>query len=115
MLFRSVRTAVERAVAVLTARYGADPAGWRMRHPRSPVESLTGVIGPSLTMPFQDRGSWIHLVAFDAVRRVSGPPAAPRPPAGPPLPATGTAPLLPVLATVLLGAAYVVRRRTSQT
>jgi hypothetical protein len=83
-----------------------------MRHPRSPVESLTGVIGPSLTMPFQDRGSWIHLVAFDRVRRAG---TAPAPPVAVPLPATGSGPLLPALAAGLAGAALVVRRRVRQT
>jgi penicillin G amidase len=106
-----VRTAVERAVGVLVEQYGADPAGWRMRHPRSPVESLTGVIGPSLTMPFQDRGSWIHLVAFDPVGA-----APPRPaPVPRPLPATGPGGLLPGAAAALLAGALVLRRRARQT
>lgn len=106
-----VRTALDRAVAVLTERYGADPAGWRMRHPRSPVRSLTGVIGPSLTMPFQDRGSWIHLVAFDRVEAAPSVPVAPAQPVAPrPLPATGPGPVGPAVAAGLLAAAFAVRR-----
>jgi penicillin amidase len=30
-------------------------------HARSNIRSLTGVIGPSTTMPYFDRGSWIHV------------------------------------------------------
>lgn len=105
-----VRTALARAVAVLTERYGADPAGWRMRHPRSPVESLTGVVGPSLTMPYQDRGTWIHRVAFEPAAGIVGAPQRPGP-AGPRLPATGPAALPGALALLLLGAAVALDRR----
>ena len=63
-----VLAALDRTIATLTQRYGADVRSWRAVHPRSTVDSLTGVIGPSRTMPFEDRGSWVHVVAFDAPR-----------------------------------------------
>ncbi|HVT36899.1 MAG TPA: hypothetical protein VHE37_15010, partial [Nevskiaceae bacterium] len=43
-------------------------------HPRSQICSLTGVIGPGsstltgtscVTMPYQDRGSWVHRVGYE--------------------------------------------------
>lgn len=43
-------------------------------HPRSEICSLTGVIGPGsdtlpgtscVTMPYQDRGSWVHRIAYE--------------------------------------------------
>ncbi len=38
---------------------------WRRVHPRSDVCSLTGgVIGPCVTMPYVDRGSWTHHAGF---------------------------------------------------
>ncbi|MEO6204897.1 MAG: penicillin acylase family protein, partial [Mycobacteriales bacterium] len=105
-----VRAAVDAAVAQLVARYGADPAKWRARHPRSPVASLTGVIGPSTTMPFEDRGSWIHLVSFPKAAAVGRPSVTPvaAPPA---LAATGGSVLVPLGALCLLGAGLLVRRR----
>jgi len=74
--------ALDRSIAVLTAEYGADPAGWRDQHPRRAIGSLTGVIGPSLTMPYQDRGSWVHVVSF-AAPPVTASPRAARPPRRP--------------------------------
>jgi len=58
--------ALEAAVVALVATYGTDDvASWRRPHPTSSVCSLTGgAIGPCLTMPFEDRGSYIHHVAF---------------------------------------------------
>lgn len=86
---RSVRSvalrALDRTIASLTKDYGANPAAWRDRHPRSTINSLTGVIGPSRTMPYQDRGSWVQVVAFDAVAR----PVARPGPTSERLPATG--------------------------
>jgi acyl-homoserine lactone acylase PvdQ len=75
-------TALDASLAALTAEYGADPATWRAQHPRRSIESLTGVIGPSLTMPYQDRGSWVHVVSFAAPAA-----AAPLPPGAAPRPA----------------------------
>jgi penicillin amidase len=110
---RSTRTvvlaALERSIASLTRDYGADPAAWRDLHPRSTITSLTKVIGPSRTMPYEDRGSWVHVVAFDA-RRPS-PTRPPTWPAAPQLPATGTSALPALAALVLLGCAVAVRRR----
>jgi penicillin amidase len=87
-------SAVADAAAQLVADHGEDPAGWRDQHPRRDVESLSGVIGPSLTMPYQDRGTWVHVVAFDgpaAAAAAPSPASAPgRAVAAARLPATGT-------------------------
>jgi penicillin amidase len=99
--------ALDRSIAALTKTYGADPAGWRDPHPRSTIDSLTGVIGPSRTMPYQDRGSWVQVIAFDARKPAVAPPP-PAKPAGGGLPATGGTPALAAL--VLLAAALGVRR-----
>jgi penicillin amidase len=102
--------ALDRSVAALSEEYGADPATWRMQHERRPVRSLTGVIGPSLTMPYMDRGSWVHVVAFDAPPAQARPaPARPRP-ADTTLPATGGS-LLPAFVGLLLIALVGLRRR----
>jgi penicillin G amidase len=136
---RSARTAVlaalDRSIASLTADHGSDPTSWRDRHPRSTIDSLTGVIGPSRTMPFEDRGSWVQVVSFNGTRTGSGsggsgPPATPgagspggsggsgggsRPVAdgrpGPSLAATGPSRLLAALGAVALLAGLAVRRR----
>jgi hypothetical protein len=101
-----VLAALDRSIAALTTAYGPNPAAWRDPHPRSTIKSLTGVIGPSRTMPYQDRGSWVQVVAFDAVTpRAVAPVAAP---AGQ-LPATGPGPL-PALAALLLLTLAVLRR-----
>ncbi len=96
-----VTAALQKAVATVSARYGADPSGWRVRHPRSPVESLTGVIGPSLSMPFEDRGSWEHLVAYTRARPSGSVPAV-RPEGV--LAATGPASWPGIAGLLLLGA-----------
>jgi acyl-homoserine lactone acylase PvdQ len=88
--------ALDRSIAALTAQYGADPASWRMPHERRPIRSLTGVIGPSLTMPYMDRGSWVHTVAF--TKPAASRPTRPAPSARPTdaaLPATGPSALRP--------------------
>ena len=61
-----LRAALQQALSDLASEYKTtDMAGWRRPHPTSSVCSLTGgVIGPCLTMPFEDRGSYIHHVAF---------------------------------------------------
>jgi penicillin amidase len=96
-----LRAALSAALDALEDEYGSsDLADYRRTHPRSEVCSLTGgIIGPCLTMPYQDRGSWIHLVAFDAPAEAPAPeptaePTAepvPSPPVAPSrgLPATG--------------------------
>ena len=112
VLLRALGTAVDG----LVAQYGADPASWRQQHPRRPVRSLTGVIGPSLTMPYQDRGSWVHVVAFgsEGAVPVAAPvaaPAAPAPPLGRALPATGGPALLAAVGLALVAAVALTRRR----
>lgn len=61
-----VQSALDAALTALRGRYAtSDISKWRRPHPTSSVCSLTGgVIGPCLTMPFEDRGTYIHLVAF---------------------------------------------------
>ena len=57
-----------------TAMTAADLAKATRVHPRSRICSLTGVIGPGsdtlpgtscVTMPYQDRGSWVHRVGYE--------------------------------------------------
>jgi hypothetical protein len=50
----------------------ADLDKCRRAHPRSNICSLTGVIGPGsentdgcVTMPYQDRGSWVHRAGYE--------------------------------------------------
>jgi len=105
-----VLAALDRSVAALTKTYGADPAAWRDPHPRSTINSLTGVIGPSRTMPYEDRGSWVQVIAFDAVHRA--PALVTPPPTVPQLPRTGTTGMPALAGLLLLAAAAVVRRRT---
>src|SRR4051812_46305106 len=102
----AVLAALDRTIASLTKDHGADPAGWRDVHPRSTIDSLTGVIGPSRTMPYEDRGSWVQVVAFDAVATpVARPIATPGQ-----LPATGGSGLAGIAALLLLAGAAVLRR-----
>jgi acyl-homoserine lactone acylase PvdQ len=67
---RTPRQVVRRALGVALRRLAtefdsSDLADYRRVHPRSPVCSLTdGIIGPCTDMPYQDRGSWIHVVGF---------------------------------------------------
>lgn len=61
-----IAAAVDRADAQLQAQFGGeDVATYTRVHHRDDLCSLTGVIGPCITMPHQDRGSWIHAVAFE--------------------------------------------------
>jgi penicillin amidase len=106
-----VLAALDRSIAALTKTYGADPKAWRDQHPRSTVDSLTGVIGPSRTMPYEDRGSWVQVIAFAPA---AAPAAAPPPAAAPGnLPATGGGALPAVAGLLLLTTLVVVRRRLS--
>jgi penicillin G amidase len=73
--------ALETALARLAQQYNggapmtlADLDKARRVHPRSTLCSLTGVIGPGsdtlpgtscVTMPYQDRGSWVHRVGYE--------------------------------------------------
>jgi penicillin amidase len=106
-----VLAALDRSIAALTKTYGADPSSWRDPHPRSTISSLTGVIGPSRTMPYEDRGSWVQVIAFDG----KGAMPNPRPLTAPPvvqLPRTGSSSLPALLGVGLLAVAAAVRRRT---
>ncbi len=55
------------ARVILEAEYGSsDLQDFRRVHHRDSVCSLTGgVIGPCLTMPHQDRGTWNEIIGFD--------------------------------------------------
>jgi acyl-homoserine lactone acylase PvdQ len=64
-----LRRALDAAIAAMTKQYGANPSTWRRHHAISHLDSLTGVVGPSVTMPFEDRGSWVQEVAFTRRRR----------------------------------------------
>jgi penicillin amidase len=59
-----LRHALAAALAQLEKDYSAQPSSWRRAHGVSHLESLTGVVGPSATEPFLDRGSWVQQVAF---------------------------------------------------
>lgn len=61
-----LRRALDEALDALARQFHTeDMSAWRRAHPTSSVCSLTGgVIGPCLTMPFEDRGSYIHHVVF---------------------------------------------------
>lgn len=75
-----LRAALDRALANAAEQFNdgapltvADLAAVRRVHPRSQICSLTGVIGPGsdtvpgtscVTMPYQDRGSWVHRVGY---------------------------------------------------
>jgi penicillin amidase len=62
------REALIDAVRSMVRSYGASPASWRRPHGISHIDSLSGVVGPSTTMPFEDRGTWVQEVAFTAGR-----------------------------------------------
>lgn len=98
-----VGRALDKALAALRDRHGADPASWRAPHPRRPVKSLTGVVGPSVTMPYEDRGSWEHIVAFGGATR-PGASGGSRPRSGPAvrpgLATTGLPAALPLVAAL---------------
>lgn len=54
-----------RAEKAMRATYGSNPHSWRRPHGISHIDSLSGVIGPSTVMPFQDRGTWVQNVTFE--------------------------------------------------
>jgi penicillin amidase len=58
------RRALAAAVRQMRSTYGKQPSSWRRSHGISHVDSLSGVVGPSTQMPFQDRGTWVQEVAF---------------------------------------------------
>ncbi len=73
--------ALNRAMAALAQQFNggaalttADLAKCQRIHPRSQLCSLSGVIGPGsdtvpgtscVTMPYEDRGSWVHRAGFE--------------------------------------------------
>ncbi|HEX4871133.1 MAG TPA: penicillin acylase family protein, partial [Nevskiaceae bacterium] len=75
-----LQAALRQALATAAAQFNegaaltvADLERVRRIHPRSQICSLTGVIGPGsdtvpgtacVTMPYQDRGSWVHRVGY---------------------------------------------------
>ena len=58
--------ALDTAMRSLESSYRtADMARWRRSHPRSELCSLTGgVVGPCVSMPYEDRGAYIQLVGL---------------------------------------------------
>jgi acyl-homoserine lactone acylase PvdQ len=62
------RHALVDAVKSMKRKYGHSPSTWRRPHGISHVESLSGVVGPSTTMPFEDRGTWVQEVSFSSGR-----------------------------------------------
>ena len=77
VLLAALNTALTRLASTYnggTAMTVADLAKATRVHPRSRICSLTGVIGPGsdtlpgtscVTMPYQDRGSWVHRVGYE--------------------------------------------------
>lgn len=77
VMLAALRTALGRLASKYNAGSAmtiADLDKARRVHPRSQICSLTGVIGPGsdtlpgtacVTMPYQDRGSWIHRIGYE--------------------------------------------------
>lgn len=64
ILNESLNTALDQLEADFNS---ADVNDYQRPHPRSAVCSLTGgIIGPCLTMPYQDRGSWNQIIGYEA-------------------------------------------------
>ena len=116
-----LRDVVQAATDALVAEQGTDPSAWRQAYtnPGDDVCSPTGVVGPCGTMPFIERGTWIHYVGWPASGAPKDRPATPPAPPGPPVtPGTDPAAPLPTtgagatgLALVMLAGAALVRRR----
>ncbi|HWY24677.1 MAG TPA: hypothetical protein VNX47_07145, partial [Nevskia sp.] len=76
-----MQAALDTALQRLAAQYNggaalapADLAKATRVHPRSQICSLSGVVGPGsdtlpgqacVTMPYEDRGSWVHRVGYE--------------------------------------------------
>ena len=75
-----LRDVVQATTDALVAEQGADAAAWRQAYtnPGDDVCSPTGVVGPCGTMPFIERGTWIHYVGWPA-RGATGPANPPAP------------------------------------
>lgn len=75
-----VKAALDSAITSVTATYGADPAAWRRPHAVSHLNSLSDVVGPTgETEPFEDRGSWVELIAFTTGKPYAVPAVAKKP------------------------------------
>jgi acyl-homoserine lactone acylase PvdQ len=61
---RVLRQTLATALDLLTKQYGHKPSTWRRSHGITTIESLTGVLGPAATEPFEDRGSWVQHISF---------------------------------------------------
>jgi penicillin amidase len=61
---RLVRHALAAAIHSLRSRDGRHMSAWRRPHAISAIDSLSGVVGPSKKMPFEDRGTWVQHVAL---------------------------------------------------
>ena len=63
-----LRDVVQATTDALVAEQGADAAAWRQAYtnPGDNVCSPTGMIRPCGTMPFIERGTWIHDVGWPA-------------------------------------------------
>lgn len=60
-----VKAALDAAISSVTATYGGAMPSWRRPHAVSHLTSLTDTVGPTgETQPFEDRGSWVELIAF---------------------------------------------------
>ncbi|HVE64053.1 MAG TPA: penicillin acylase family protein [Mycobacteriales bacterium] len=102
-----VAAALRSAIASVREISGPDLTDARRPHPRSEVCSLTdGVIGPCLTMPYEDRGGWVHVIALAAPVR-----AAPVPPVRTPRPMPATGAVAPHLGLLVVLAGAALRRR----
>ncbi len=80
-----MQAALDTALQRLAAQYNggaaltpADLAKAQRVHPRSQICSLSGVIGPGsdtlpgqscVTMPYEDRGSWVHRVGYEKIQQ----------------------------------------------
>ncbi len=108
-----MRSVFGDVVDALTTEQGADPTAWRSDYgSMEPIcASVGGTIGPCVQMPFLERGSWIHLVGFDAAEVPAPEPTVEETvdPAPQPLPATGGG--LAIGGLMALGALALHRRR----
>ena len=101
-----VRRALDGAIAHLSSVYGQDPTSWRRAHGISHIESLTGVIGPSTTEPFEDRGTWVQHVAFTTGRPFPSRSGSAGSAAAGSLATTGSTGILPPAALLVAMAAF---------
>lgn len=62
-----IQTGLAEARSRLEEQYAStDPQDFRRIHHRDDVCSLTGgIVGPCITMPHQDRGSWNEIIGFE--------------------------------------------------